>query len=216
MHELHPFFVNYVAHLERKGRDPKTVQRNAFGLRRLSTWLAKVGVEPAAALEAKRGWSLPTEDQLRQYRPRLEQFEIGRILVVSECTPEFAQPQLPGAIEGVPVVYRSWKQIVQLAEACAPTAHAEKRILRELSTYLRGLMTMQKQTSNMVYVVSLGTERTDWSGTLTPVEIVTHKNVYFCQIGGGYPKEPPNYLGFRWYGRLQQIRTRPEENEMTP
>ena len=85
-------------------------------------------------------------------------------------------------------------------------AHAEKRVLRELSTYLRGLMTMQKQTSNMVYVVSLGTARTNWSGTLTPVEIVTLKNVYFCPIGGGYPKEPPNYLGFRWHGRLQQIR----------
>lgn len=44
-----------------------------------------------------------------------------------------------------PVVYRSWKQIVQRAEGCAPTANAETRLLRELSTYLRGLMTMQKQ-----------------------------------------------------------------------
>lgn len=160
----------------------------------------------AMILEAKRGWNLPSEEQLRQYSPRLEQFEIGRILVVSECTPEFAQPQLPDAIEGVPVVYRSWKQIVQLAQGCEPSAHAEKRILRELSTYLRGLMTMQKQTSNMVYVVSLGTKRTNWSGTLTPVQIVTQENVYFCPIGGGYPKEPPNYLGFRWDGKLQQIR----------
>lgn len=160
----------------------------------------------AMILEAKRGWNLPSEAQLRQYSRRLEQIEIGRILVVSECTPEFAQPQLAPAIDGVPVVYRSWKQIVQLAEGCAPSAHAEKRILRELSTYLRGLMTMQKHTSNAVYVVSLGTGHTDWSGSLTPVEIVTQKNVYFCPIGGGYPKEPPNYLGFRWHGKLQQIR----------
>jgi integrase/recombinase XerC len=48
---LHPFFVTYVAHLERKGRDPKTVKRNAVGLRRLSSWLAEVGVEPAEATE---------------------------------------------------------------------------------------------------------------------------------------------------------------------
>lgn len=51
MHDLHPFFVNYVAHLEWKGRDPKTSKRNAHGLRRLSTWLAYVGVEPAEATE---------------------------------------------------------------------------------------------------------------------------------------------------------------------
>src|SRR5829696_6833142 len=30
----------------------------------------------AMILEAKRGWSLPSEEQLRQYSPRLEQFEI--------------------------------------------------------------------------------------------------------------------------------------------
>lgn len=51
MHPLHPFFANYVAHLERKGRDPKTVSRNAYGLRRLSSWLIDVGVEPANATE---------------------------------------------------------------------------------------------------------------------------------------------------------------------
>jgi hypothetical protein len=35
---------------------------------------------------------------------------------------------------------------------------------------------------------------------------VTVKNAYFHQIGGTWPKEPPNYLGFRWHDRLQQIR----------
>jgi hypothetical protein len=160
----------------------------------------------AIVLEAKRGWSLPSNDQLEQYAPRLAQIDVGRILVVSECSPEFAEPSLPQAVDGVPVVYRSWKQIVHLAEDCAPKAQAEKRILRELTKYLRGLMTMQKQTSNMVYVVSLGATRQSWSGSLTPIEIVTEKNVYFHPIGGGYPKEPPNYLGFRWNGRLQQIR----------
>jgi hypothetical protein len=39
---------------------------------------------------------------------------------------------------------------VRLAEACAPPGHAEKRMLRELTTYLRGLMTMQNHTSNLV------------------------------------------------------------------
>jgi hypothetical protein len=64
------------------------------------------------------------------------------------------------------VVYRSWKQVVRLAERCRPTVHAEKRILTELTTYLRGLMTMQNHTSNLVYVVSLGSKMTHWSAPL--------------------------------------------------
>jgi integrase len=51
MHPLHPFFVTYVTHLERKGRDHKTIDRNAYGLRRLATWLASAGVEPVDTTE---------------------------------------------------------------------------------------------------------------------------------------------------------------------
>ena len=154
-------------------------------------------------VEAKVGWSLPTVDQLEKYAPRLRQADIGRILVVSECSPEFAAPpRLPRKVMGVPVEYRSWRQIVRLAESCAPSVHAEKRIVRQLTTYLRGLMTMQNHTSNLVYVVSLGAQVQPWS----TIEILTKLDRYFCPVGNGYPKEPPNYLGFRWAGRLQQIR----------
>jgi hypothetical protein len=160
----------------------------------------------AIVLEAKRGWGLPNRDQLVKYTARLARAEIGCILVVSEATPEFAAPRVPKAVAGVRVVYRSWRQVVRLADSCLRRGgHAERRLLRELIAYLRGLMTMQNQRSNMVYVVSLGSERTSWSGSLTPIEIVTVKNRYFHRIGNGYPKEPPNYIGFRWAGRLQQI-----------
>jgi hypothetical protein len=161
----------------------------------------------AMIVEAKVGWSLPNRKQLEKYAPRLREAEIGRILVVSECTPEFAAPpRLPAEVAGVPVEYRSWRQIVRLAESCATSAHTEKRILRELSTYLRGLMTMQNHISNLVYVVSLGARIQPWSDPYTPIEIVLKKDRYFCPVGSGWPKEPPNYLGFRWGGRLQQIR----------
>jgi hypothetical protein len=53
-------------------------------------------------LEAKVGWSLPEEGQLVQYAPRLKQADIGLILVVSECPPEFADPRLPKGVAGVP------------------------------------------------------------------------------------------------------------------
>lgn len=64
---------------------------------------------------------------------------------------------------------------------------------------------MQDMTSNLVYVVSLRKQRAKWSGSLTPVEIVTKKSRYFHPVGDGYPKEPPNYIGFRWDGCLQRI-----------
>jgi hypothetical protein len=44
----------------------------------------------ALVLEAKVGWSLLEKAQLERYAPRLKSAEIGQILVVSECTPEFA------------------------------------------------------------------------------------------------------------------------------
>lgn len=161
----------------------------------------------AMVLEAKVGWSLPGIEQLEKYASRLGEAEISGILVVSECTPEFAAPpRLPVEVAGISVAYRSWPQVVRLVESCNPAAHAERRVLRELGTYLRGLMTMQNHISNLVYVVSLGKNVTSWSAPYTPIEIVTDKDRYFCPVGNGYPKEPPNYLGFRWAGKLQQIR----------
>ena len=53
-------------------------------------------------------------------------------------------------------------------------------------------------------LVALGSTVQSWSAPFTPIQIVVD-NLYFCPIGNGYPKEPPNYLGFRWNGRLQQI-----------
>lgn len=59
----------------------------------------------------------------------------------------------------------------------------------------------------MVFVVSLGW-KADWT-PIPPRDIVLKHNRYFHPVGGGaggWPKEPPNYLGFRFDGELQQIR----------
>ena len=160
----------------------------------------------AVVLEAKRGWALPTLAQLEYYLPRLKKTEIGRVVVVSECTPQFAMTRLPKTVGDVPLVYLSWRRLVTLAETCGPKTNAEKRILLELTSYLRSLMTMQNHISNLVYVASLGTAVTEWSKPFTPVQIVVEKGRYFHPIGNRYPKEPPNYVAFRWNGQLQQIR----------
>lgn len=125
-------------------------------------------------------------------------------------------------IDGVPVSYLPWKRIAGLAAAtaAASTGHAEKRLLLELHRYLRGLMTMQNVTSNMVLVVVLGQDPLRWS-SLTFKDTVMERGFYYHPMNGkGWPRTPPNYLGFRFDGQLQQVRhvddykvmTRPHEH----
>ena len=64
---------------------------------------------------------------------------------------------------------------------------------------------MQVQQSNMVYVVSLGRMKPDGCN-LSYVDIVKQYNKYFHPLGvNGWPKEPPNYIAFRYDGELQAI-----------
>jgi hypothetical protein len=70
-------------------------------------------------------------------------------------------------------------------------------------------MTVQNVLSNLVYVVSLRRWPPLVPDGISFVDIVVDRNRYFHPVGGGprgWPAEPPNYLGFRFDGRLQQIR----------
>ena len=96
-----------------------------------------------------------------------------------------------------------WKEVAQLTSV--PKAnHAEKRLLAELRTDLAGIVRMQNQTSNLVFVVSLGSGTPPWS-SLSWTDIVNQKRRYFHPVGKGWSKVPPNYMGFRYGGRLQSI-----------
>jgi hypothetical protein len=161
-------------------------------------------------VEAKRGWNLPTHRQLATYAQRPSFYASKglprRILVLTECSREFALLNLDTQkIAGVEVHPVSWKEIARLAvEAQANCSHAETRILRELLTYLRGLMTMQNIDSNWVYVVSLGGgTREGWQ--ISWIDIVEKRRCYFHRVGKTWPKEPPNYIAFRYHGKLQSI-----------
>lgn len=157
-------------------------------------------------IEAKRGWNLPTQQQLRLYAPRLRKTGCPhRALVsMSECNVKFAELHLPQQIAGCPVRHVSWQRVQQMAKA-RNGSHAEKRLLSELRRYLERVVKMQDQESNMVYVVSLGTDRPSWS-SIGWIEMVTEKKHYFHKVGvAGWPSSAPNYLGFRYHGRLQSI-----------
>lgn len=161
-------------------------------------------------VEAKRGWNLPSIKQLETYSTR-DGFKKNRkcprkLLVVSECSEDYARSrQLPEKIKDVGIDIVSWKKLTEIAvEAERSAGNVEKQILTQLLTYFGSLMTMQNVDSNWVFVVSLGSGKpSKWK--LSWIDIVNKKQQYFHPIGDGWPKEPPNYIAFRYGGELQTI-----------
>ncbi len=161
-------------------------------------------------IEAKRGWDLPEsiEQQLTKYASRFSMTSGQNLIVVmSEGADYYALPKLPRSVEAISVRYLSWRGIAAIAKKSQQgTSHASKRLLQELLQYLNSIMSLQNQTSNQVYVVALAGGAAGWSA-LSWRHIVTEHDRYFHPVGGsGWPKTPPNYLGFRYDGRLQSIR----------
>lgn len=164
-------------------------------------------------VEAKRAWDLPSKAQLRTYLRR-NSFSSSRarrkaIVVLSECTREYAKANLQvPSHPGSPVIPISWKSVYDCClRARRRSSHTEKRLLHELATYLESIMTMQNKESNWVYVVALGgTDRTPKKWQITFRDLVNEKRRYFHPLGqAGWPSEPPNYIAFRYHGRLQTI-----------
>ncbi len=184
----------------------KSVHLQEFGSDHGYTDIEIVTEHRHIIIEAKRGWNLPTSDQLNKYRERFAGAGPENALVVmAECTTDYALSKLPQTVDGIPLRYLSWKQVADIAsQSIGVSNHAEKRLLRELHRYLEGLMSMQNQTSNLVYVVALGHGTPGWS-SISWRKMVTDKQRYFHPFGPGWPKEPPNYIGFRYDGKLQSV-----------
>lgn len=162
-------------------------------------------------IEAKRGWILPGAEQLALYSQRRNIIESPvshkAIISMSECSEDYANAYLPfKVINDIPVNHLSWKKIYELANSAkVGSSISQKNLLKELMRYLGGIMTMQAKESNWVYVVSLSTAKPE-NCDLTWIELVEKKMRYFHPFGiNGWPKEPPNYIGFRYGGRLQSI-----------
>lgn len=126
---------------------------------------------------------------------------------MSECSEDYANTYLPfKAVNGIPVVHLSWRKLYELANSAKAISRiSQKNLLKELMKYLGEIMTMQAKESNWVYVVSLSTSKPE-NCDLTWIEIVEQKKKYFHPFGiNGWPKEPPNYIAFRYNGKLQSI-----------
>jgi len=162
-------------------------------------------------IEAKRGWHLPGRQQLSKYVRRKSLLRsrapLKKLIVLSGCSKEYAAINLdPKSIGSIKIDPISWQEIAVMAKRSkSKSSHAEKRLLDDILIYLKEVIDMQRIDSNWVYVVAIG-KVVPKKWRISYFDIVEKKRYYFHPIGGnGWPKEPPNYIALRYYGRLQSI-----------
>ena len=161
-------------------------------------------------IEAKRGWVLPTDSQLKRYAPRLDatKLPLRKLLALTECSADYASRHLPSEIGGITVDHRSWAQLMAHASVAehGVGSHQERHLAQELVRYLKGATSMQDPASNIAYCVALGADYPEgWP--LTPRQVL-ESGIYFHPFGWGHgwPKTPANFLAFRWDGQLRDAR----------
>jgi hypothetical protein len=160
-------------------------------------------------VEAKCGWNLPKIHQLEKYIPRLKnrRSRVCKIVALSECNADYAATRLSvSTIKGIPIQTISWREVAGMVErAIGRGKLKEKHLLKELLTYLGRVTTMQDIDSNRVYVVAVG-GGTHKGWRISWINMIEKRKRYFHSVGiKGWPKEPPNYIAFRYRGRLQSI-----------
>lgn len=168
--------------------------------------------------EAKLGWALPDERQVRQYERRIEHavtdhvaadvgqpVSRGALVTLSECSAEWAERHLPPPAADVTRRHLTWTQVIQAAEAEAGSGpHSERRLLRELADYLRSTTQMRDDpASQMTWVVPINRDQPDHS-QLNFLETVQAGRYY--NVVGKAPKEAFNFIAFRWDSALREVR----------
>jgi hypothetical protein len=160
-------------------------------------------------VEAKRGWELPTREQLGKYASILRRSEASerRFVVLTRWGAESAAviAQALGAeVAGFPISAVGVSDVVREARsALAEERGLQPRLyLKELLAYLEGGGYVGSHRDSRVYVVPL-------SKGLSEINVHLHRipyerNLYWYGLTGG-PKMPPNYVGFRFDGKLQSI-----------
>ncbi len=159
--------------------------------------------------EAKRWWSVPTVKQFERYLPRLDagRAERRRLISVSAADATYARRQLPDQIDGIGLIHLSWGDLERLAEKARYQAGSfeEKLWLRQWIRHLQEFISMERQNNNNVYVVALGTQAMIEGQKHTWIDVVEKDKCYFHPVGHTWPVQPPNYIGFRYRGKLQSV-----------
>lgn len=166
-------------------------------------------------LEAKLRFAEPSVDQIDRYAQILEaERNAGRttntaIITTTGWPDDLAQRRLTPKVRGSTVRHLSWRSLAELsAKARATETRDGKAVLADFDIFLRRVIAMTDVDSNLVYVVSLGNGGPT-TGGVTWRNVVADNRIYWHKVGGdssGWPVTPPNYMGFRWHGKLQSIR----------
>ncbi len=158
--------------------------------------------------EAKIGMVFPTIAQLQKYAPRCKKSRCKRtkLVALTAIRQEPAEVILGvKEIDDVPVTARSWEWLRVILAKAIPEEHRThvRWLLSEYKNYLEGFMGHDRVFSNLVYVVALGQGKPEgWD--ISWIDLIEKHNRYFYPAGRNWPS-PPNYLGFRYNGRLQAI-----------
>ena len=159
-------------------------------------------------VEAKRDWTLPMYEQLDRYAQLLDRNVADyRLAVLTQWgATNYASRRIASFDLGVPVEVVGWEDVLGVTrEAAAVTLGRERATLKELATYLSRVVDMRDIDSNRCYVVSLS-RATHPHVPIDFITIVEHHHRYtYPATGGGWPKVPPNYMGFRFRGELQYV-----------
>ena len=155
-----------------------------------------------AVVEAKRGWLLPEYDQLAAYAPRVTAAGHGVLATLSDASPAWAAHALPADVDGVPVRHLGWGEVRAELDAARAACRGEQRLwLDELHAYLRRAIKVRDPADSMTYCVVISRERPGDGGRRTFRDFVD-EGWYFHPFGtGGWPKEAPNFVAFRWTTR---------------
>lgn len=160
-------------------------------------------------VEAKRGWRLPTRSQLEKYASRVLVRGKGSLVTLSDCSPSWAAQKLPRDVEGVAVRHLPWSEVrADLESARSRSRGTERLWLTELSEYLRRAVRVTDPASSWTYCVSLSRNKPGGGGPHSFIGFVRDANVYFHPFGwgSGWPVDAPNFMAFRWGGKVREVR----------
>jgi hypothetical protein len=158
--------------------------------------------------EAKTGSSFPSVYQLQKYAQacRKQRWPCSCLVALTKTDQANALQPRQWSRLGVPVHIRSWRRIsVFVKRAIEKERQSDVRyILKQFKIFLEEFVGAERAYSNLVYVVSLGTGHPKrWE--LSWIDIVEKYRRYFYPFGSKSWPTPPNYIGFRYGGRLQSI-----------
>ena len=158
--------------------------------------------------EAKRDWLLPETAQLRRYARRVRRHGGGALVTLSQASQALALTRLPDRqVDGVHLVHLSWSEILGDIGIARHGCRGQERVwLDEFHTYVEGVVHVKSVADSWVYCVVLNEQRTGGKRNLSYREWVTDELTYYHPYGvNRWPKEPPNFLAFRWDGYVQRI-----------